>query len=252
MRRTRVIPVLLLSGGGVVKGKRFENYTYIGDPINAARLFSDLEVDEIIVIDIDATRDGRPPDLDMIRNLSSEALMPFCYGGGITSAAQVGEILRCGIEKVVINRAVQHDLSLISECSVEFGSQSIAVGIDYSNSFFGRTKQYDHIKRKRLTVDVVDSAIQAADAGAGEVMLTSVDRDGLMSGMDVSILSQVSSRISIPLIASGGAGSLEHIKEAERSGAAAVAGGSMFVFHGEQRGVLINYPTKEQLGKYLC
>lgn len=251
MRRTRIIPVLLIHQGGVYKTRKFKEPTYIGDPINAIRLFNDMEVDEIAVLDIDASKHNRGPNIEMIEMLSSEAFMPFAYGGGISTPRQACAVLQCGIEKIIINHAIQDDTALISQCAEEVGSQSVVASIDYKKVVFGGIKRFNHVAGRTIDESVVNFAIEAEKAGAGEVLLNSVDRDGTLSGLDIELLKVIAASVSVPIIACGGAGKLEHLSEAEQCGASAVAAGSMFVFHGKQRGVLISYPSEARLRKHL-
>jgi len=251
MRRTRVIPVLLIHRGGVYKTIKFKNPVYIGDPINAIRLFNDLEVDEIIVLDVDASKHAKSPSISSIEELASEAFMPFSYGGGVKTVDQASDILKCGVEKIIVNHAVQNSNQLITSIVSEFGAQSLVVSIDYKNKMFSGNRQFDHVTQTYVNKSVVDAAIVAEQLGAGEIMITSMDRDGLMKGMDLVMIKEVADSISLPLIACGGAGNLEHLQAAERSGASAIAAGSMFVFHGKQHGVLINYPKESKLREYL-
>jgi len=251
MRSTRLIPLILIHNGSVVKSIRFTNYVYVGDPINTIRLFNDLEVDEIIVLDIDASKSNKKPDLKTIENLTSEAFMPFAYGGGITSVALAEEILQCGVEKIVLNHAIQNSLSLIAECAERFGSQSVVASIDYKKKIFGGYACYDHVSEKILINSVEQSAISCSDYGAGEIMINSVDRDGMMNGFDAITIQSIAQSIDVPLIALGGAGNLEHVKSAEIAGASAIAAGSIFLFHGKQRGILVSYPKENILRKYL-
>lgn len=251
MRRTRIIPVLLIYRDGVYKTRKFKNPVYIGDPINAIRLFNDLEVDEIIVLDIEASKQEKAPDYKMIEELTSEAFMPFAYGGGIKTVDHARKILQCGIEKVVLNHAIQNSGNLITKCSQQFGSQSVVASIDYKKKMFGGNNHYDHVSKKTLKTSVVDAALTAEQAGAGEILINSIDRDGLMTGLDVETIQSVSNVVNVPLVACGGAGNLEHLQEAAQMGASAIAAGSMFVFHGKQRGVLINYPKEANLRQYI-
>ena len=239
--------MLLLHNGGVYKTTRFGNPAYVGDPINAIRLFNDLEVDEICVLDIDASKISSEPDYDMISDLASEAFMPFSYGGGIVSLPDAIRLLRLGVEKVVVNHSVQGNPSLIRELADEIGSQSVVVSIDYKKKVLSGKKCYDHVSGKSLGYNVVDIAVEAEQTGAGELLINSVDRDGMMAGLDLDTIAAVSQAVNVPLIACGGAGSLEHLSAAKNAGASAVAAGSMFVYHGKQKGVLINYPNESTL-----
>ena len=251
MRSTRVIPVLLIHKGGVYKTKRFKKPVYIGDPINAIRLFNDLEVDEIVILDVDASKHNNPPNFEFIEELASEAFMPFSYGGGIKTVDQAKNIFQLGIEKIVLNHAVQNNCKLITECADRFGSQSVVVSVNYKKKLFNGEMCFDHVSNNTLKINVIDAVIATEKAGAGEIILNSVDRDGLMAGLDVDLIKEISTIINIPIVACGGAGSVAHMQAAKEAGASAIAAGSMFVFHGKQNGVLINYPKEEQLSAYL-
>lgn len=251
MRAFRLIPVLLIHNLGVYKTKKFKRPIYIGDPINTVRLFNDLEVDEIIILDIDASKNKTEPNFDFIEELASEAFMPFAYGGGIQTIDQAQKIIQLGAEKIVLNHQAHKNNSLISDCAKRFGSQSIVVSIDYKKKIFSEEMLYDHVSKKILNKTLIDGVLDSQKAGAGELMITSVERDGQMEGMDISIIKKVSSLLSIPLIPCGGIGSLIHIKKAHQAGAEALAAGSFFVFYGKQNGILINYPKETELEKVL-
>jgi len=251
MRAFRLIPVLLIHNQGVYKTKKFKRPIYIGDPINAVRLFNDLEVDEIIILDIDASKNKTEPNFDFIEELASEAFMPFAYGGGIQTIDQAQKIIQLGAEKIVLNHQAHKNNSFISDCAKIFGSQSIVVSIDYKKKIFSEEMLYDHVSEKILNKTLIDSVLESQKAGAGELMITSVERDGQMEGMDTSIIKKVSSLLNIPAILCGGIGSLIHIKKALQAGAEALAAGSFFVFYGKQNGILINYPKENELEKFL-
>lgn len=251
MRSVRLIPVLLIHRNGVYKSINFNNYRYIGDPINTIRIFNDLEVDEICILDIDASKNSKSPNYELLEDLTSEAFMPFSYGGGIQTTDQAKNIFNLGIEKIIVNYAIQRNLNLIEECSNKFGSQSIIASIDYKKNFFNKKFCYDHVSKKKLNINIKDFVVLVEKAGAGEILLNSVDRDGLMNGMDTDLIQELSLITNVPIIACGGAGNLEHVKKASVAGANAIAGGSMFVYHGNQKGILINYPSKDQLQNYL-
>jgi len=241
MTRSRVIPVLLLSEAGVVKTTKFGAPVYIGDPTNAVRIFSDKEADEIVILDIEASRLGRDPDFSRIEQIAAEAFMPLGYGGGVTSLQQMERLFRIGIEKVIINSAVYTCPELLKDASRAFGSQSVVASIDLKKDFFGRTKIYSRSGTRRENVDLPGIIARVQDAGAGEVILGSIDRDGTMKGYDLDTISLAAKQLDVPLVALGGAGSIEHLDSAIRAGASAVAAGSMFVFHGRHRAVLISY-----------
>ena len=251
MIHTRLIPVLLIHQGGIYKTTKFKKPIYIGDPINTIRLLNEMEVDEIVILDIDASKQKKDPNYEMIMELASEAFMPVAYGGGLRTIEQAKKILNCGIEKIVINYAAQQSGELIKDCSRQFGSQSVVSSIDYSKSLIGGNRQYDHVTRKQLIKSPIEAAKIAQKMGAGEILLTSVDREGSMQGLDVELIHEVNQQLEIPLIICGGAGTLEHLKQAQKAGASAIAGGSMFIFRGNKRGILINYPNESLLRQYL-
>lgn len=251
MLRTRVIPCLLLRGQGLVKTVKFKNPTYVGDPINAVRIFNDKEVDELLFLDITATIERRPPQFDLIHDIATECFMPFGYGGGVHDIETAQKLLKLGSEKVVINSAAT-DPELIKRAANEFGSQSVVVSIDVRYSRLSKYQVFTHSGTINTKKDPVQYAKDAEATGAGEIVLTSIDRDGTMVGYDINLIKMVADSVNIPVVACGGAGRLEHFQEAIlKGGASAVSAGSMFVFHGPHRAVLINYPTQEQLEQYL-
>lgn len=244
MLRTRVIPCLLLQGSGLVKTVRFKSPTYVGDPINAVRIFNDKEVDELIFLDIEASRKQRQPNFQMISEIASECFMPLAYGGGIQNIDDISTLFHLGVEKISINTAAYVNPGLVSEAARRFGSQSIIVSIDIKKGLLGKKQAYYLGGAKKSRYSPVDAAKFMQDKGAGELLVSSIDRDGLMSGYDIDTLAEISSSVEIPVIALGGAGRVEHFVEAVTSGHAdAVAAGSMFVFHGKHRAVLISYPS---------
>lgn len=249
MRHARVIPVLLLSESGVVKTKKFSSPVYIGDPTNAVKIFNDKEADEIVLLDIDATRSGKGPNFTRIEEIASEAFMPLGYGGGVTSVSQMERLYRIGIEKVVLNSAIYSYPDLLEEASRIFGSQSIVVSIDVKKDLFGRYCLYSRSGTKKEKTSIEDLLERIQKQGAGEVILNSIDQDGMMTGYDLRLIALAGRKLSIPLVALGGAGSLEHLDEAIHGGASAVAAGAMFVFHGRHRAVLISYLKSSELQK---
>lgn len=251
MLLTRVIPCLLLKGTGLVKTIKFADPRYVGDVLNAVRIFNDKEVDEIIVLDIEAHAAPGRIRFDLVQNIASECFMPMCYGGGVTRVDECKRLFSCGIEKVSINTAAAANLGLVEAAAREFGSQSIVVGIDVRKTLFGKYAVVTHGGAKKQRTDVVAYARAVEAAGAGEILLTSVDRDGTGSGYDLDLLKMVTASVRIPVIASGGAGGLSDFKHAVDSGASAVAAGSMFVFHGRHRAVLITYPEPRELEQWL-
>jgi imidazole glycerol-phosphate synthase subunit HisF len=251
MRRTRVIPTLLLRGAGLVKTSGFRNPVYVGDPINAIRIFNEKEVDELVLLDITASRTGKGPAFAIIENIASECFMPVAYGGGISSVEHIRKILGTGIEKVVINNAALRQPDLVRDAAGEFGSQAIAISIDVKRRPFGRYEVYAEGGSKATGHDPVTYAKKMQDLGAGEILLASIDRDGAMAGYDLDLVSRVAAAVGIPVIASGGAGKVADFVDARRAGAAAVAAGAMFVFNGPHRAVLITYPSETELSAAL-
>lgn len=248
MFQHRVIPVLLLQDKGLVKTVKFKNPKYVGDPINAIRIFNEKEVDELIVLDITASKQKRGPDFSLIEDLASECFMPLGYGGGITRLEEMKRLFYLGIEKVIVNTSALRRPDLINEAAVHFGSQSVVASIDVKKNLWGRFTVYAHALKQRLDIAVVAQARDLEQRGAGEIMLNSVDLDGTMAGYDLALIRQVADAVSIPVIACGGAGKLADFRTAVyEGGASAVAAGSMFVFHGPHRAVLINYPKIRDL-----
>jgi imidazole glycerol-phosphate synthase subunit HisF len=251
MRRIRVIPVLLLHNRGLVKSVKFRNYRYVGDPINAVRIFNEKEVDEICILDITATKQGRGPDQEHISEIVSEAFMPLSYGGGITSIEQVERLFYNGVEKVVLNHAAVHDVGLIGRIADRYGCQSVTASIDHRSGWFGRNSTYSRNGEEKIGVDPVTLAKRFADAGAGEILLNSIDRDGTYEGFDLRTIEEVAQALKLPVVACGGAGSVDDLRRAIDAGASAVAAGSLFVFQRPHNAVLISYPAREKLEKEL-
>ena len=247
MLKHRVIPALLLRDGGLVKTRQFKDAKYIGDPINAIRIFNEKEVDELIVLDIVASKRRQDPDFAMIELFAGECFMPLCYGGGVSSVEQAGRIFDLGVEKICLQSAVLEDLTLISKIAERFGSQSVVVSVDIKRNWLKQPGLYESRTGKLHKLSWPDFARNAVLAGAGEVMINAVDRDGEMQGMDLDLIRDASAILSVPLIAIGGVGSLKDIKDAVHAGADAVAAGAFFVFHGPHRAVLITYPLYQEL-----
>ena len=247
----RIIPALLLRDNSLVKTKKFKKENYIGDPINAVKIFNDKEVDEIIFLDICASKKQQQPNFEMIEKISSECFMPLAYGGGIKTIEQVKKIFRIGVEKIIINSAAINDYNFLKEIINFVGSQSVIISIDVKRTIFGKYKVYSHQLEKNIETDLLDLLEIANEVGVGEVFINSVDRDGMMNGYDIELLNLVSSNINMPLIACGGAGNITHLKEGlNKGGAHAVSAGSMFVYHGKHNAVLINYLDKTQLSEF--
>ena len=248
--RRRVIPVLLLENGALVKTKRFKRPSYIGDPVNAVKLFNDMEVDEIVLLDIAVHKHGGLPDYDLISDLTSEAFMPLAYGGGVRSVNQMAHIFSLGVEKISVNTPLLRSYSLIEHGARQFGSQSIIASVDVKKGLFGDRFVYDHVYKRKTKLDVVKHCLALEQAGAGEIFLNSVDYDGMLTGYDLDLLDKVMAAVSIPVVVCGGARGLRCFFDAARRGAD-VAAGSLFVFSGGDGGILLNYPTKEQLNEML-
>ena len=252
MRRIRVIPVLLLKGDGLVKSVKFANHKYVGDPINAVKIFNEKEVDELSIIDIQATKEGRGPNIRKIAEIASEAFMPLSYGGGITTTAQVKELLFNGIEKVILNKAAVKNPALITEIAGKFGAQSVVASIDVKKNIWGKYKVYSDNGNNNTNLDPVEFAQQCEKAGAGEIILQAIDRDGTYAGYDLAILQKVATAVNIPVIIGGEAGNVNDFKKAVSEGhASAVCAGSMFVFRRPHNAVLISYPSQKELKEKL-
>lgn len=254
MLRPRIIPCLLVHNGGLVKTRQFADPKYVGDPLNAVRIFNEKEVDELMVIDIDASRLGRAPNETLIAQLAAECRMPLCYGGGVKTPEQVGRLVTLGVEKVAISSAAIEDDTLLSTAASRVGSQSLVGVIDVkAGGLLRRTEAVTHNATKRTGIDPVRLARRMQDAGAGEVMINSVDRDGMMQGYDLDLIENVRREITIPLTALGGAGSLDHVRQlVARHPIIGAAAGSLFVFKGKYRAVLINYPAREERDALAC
>lgn len=247
MLNTRVIPCLLLRDGGLVKTVGFESPRYVGDPINAVRIFNDKEVDELVFLDIGATPSGSGPNFELLADIASEAFMPFAYGGGVASLDQAKRLFALGVEKVVINTAAARTPRLISEVAEVAGSSSVMASIDARRNWRGQYSVYVNGGREECHTDPVSRAQEMERLGAGEILLNSINQDGTQSGYDIQLISRVSGGVSIPVVAVGGAGNLSHFREAVDHGASAVGAGSLFVFHGKHKAVLITYPERKDL-----
>ena len=247
MLKHRVIPALLLKNGGLVKTTKFSSPKYIGDPINAIRIFNTKEVDELMVLDIEASKLKREPNYSLIEQFAGECFMPLCYGGGINTVEQASKIFKLGVEKVCLQTAALDDINLIRQLADRFGSQSVVVSVDVKKDWLQRPKLYRSFNGQNSSVNWISFIKEAVDAGAGEILLNAVDRDGTLQGPDLTLIQQASAEIAAPLIAVGGIGSLKDIKDAVNAGASAVAAGAFFVFHGPHRAVLITYPQYQEL-----
>jgi cyclase len=243
MLRPRVIPTLLVSGGAVVKTRAFDDARYVGDPINAVRIFSDLGADELVLLDIDATRLGRCISAREVQRIGEEADMPLAVGGGIRTVAQMRELVAAGAEKVVLGTAAVESPGLVAQAADALGSSTIVVCIDVRTTASGREVRVRN-GRVRAAWKPEALASHLAASGAGEIIVQSIDRDGTRSGYDVELVRSVSSRVVVPVVALGGAGSVADLARAHREGgASALAAGTMFVLRGSRRGVLLSYPA---------
>ncbi|MEI2635675.1 MAG: AglZ/HisF2 family acetamidino modification protein [Methylotenera sp.] len=238
----RVIPCLLLQDGGLVKTERFKNPKYVGDPINAIRIFNDKYVDELIFLDINASQFNKEPDYDLIARIAGECFMPLCYGGGIKTLEQARKLVAIGVEKISINSMAIYDLELIKQLVSELGSQSVVGAIDIKRNFWGKEYVYDASKSRLTNLNPLIHAQNLVDAGVGEIFINDVSRDGTFSGYDVALVSSIADKINVPLIVCGGASSIGDMQDVFMAGASAAAAGSLFVFYGPHRAVLINYP----------
>ncbi len=251
MLRCRVIPSLLLDDGGLYKTRRFEKPVYVGDPINAIRIFNEKEVDELMVLDIGASKVGRQPDYALIEQFAGECFMPLCYGGGVRTVDDAQRLFAMGVEKVCVQTGALGDLALVKGIADRFGSQAVVVSCDVKRGWLGGRSLYAAATRRSDRRSWQDFARAAVDAGAGEIMVTAVDRDGEMNGMDLELVREASTMLPVPLIVAGGVGSLADIGAAAEAGASAVAVGAFFVFHGPHRAVLITYPRYDELRNLL-
>ncbi len=250
MLRTRVMPTLLIKGNGLYKGIQFKNHRYVGDPMNAIRIYATKEVDELVLLDIEARKNGKCIDPDIVQRVAKETMMPLTVGGGITTLDQAKALFNAGAEKVSLNSVAFDSPNLISEIANIYGNQSIVVSMDLKKNLFGKYQLYSESGLKKQKVNLVDHAKAMESLGAGELLVTSMDQEGTMQGFDIQLTSMISEAVSIPVIASGGAGSIEHMAQVVHDGHAdAVAVGSFFVFHGKRRAVLINFPLQSELQK---
>jgi cyclase len=250
MKIKRIIPCLLLRNKGLVKTLKFRESTYLGDPINTIRIFNEKEVDELMFLDIDATKNSAEPPFELINKISSECFMPFAYGGGINSLSQIDRIIRCGAEKIVLNSAFHLQENLVYEACRKFGSSTIVVSMDVRKDFLRGYQVFIKGGTMRTGLNPVEYAKKAESDGAGEILLNSIDRDGTMEGYDLELVKKVSAAVRIPVVACGGAGQLEDFRNViNEGGASAAAAGSFFVFHGKRKAVLITYPGYSEIKK---
>jgi cyclase len=248
MLKTRVIPCLLLKDGGLVKTIRFSNAKYVGDPINTVKIFNDKEVDELLLLDISASREKKGPAFTTISQIASECFMPVCYGGGVATLEQAKRIVGLGVEKIAINHAAVSRPEVVREIADTLGSQAVVVSVNVKKNWRGKYRLFDSATGKLTDRDPLDHAERVVGFGAGEVLVNDVDRDGTQQGYDLDLIRRFTDRLSVPVIACGGAWTTQHLRSAvKESRASAVAAGSMFVFQGPHRAVLISYPAYSEL-----
>ena len=247
MFRPRIIPVLLLKGKGLVKTTKYTNAKYIGDPINAVRIFNDLEADELVFLDISAVHENRTISVELVKQIGDEAFMPFGVGGGINNVKQAVDLIYAGAEKVILNTLFVEDPKMIFQISRTLGNQSVVVSIDVKMTFLGKYRICYKSGKKVTSMDPISAAKKAEELGAGEIILNYIPNDSIMAGYNYDLINIVSSKVNIPVVASCGAGNFSHFREAYNAGAHAMAAGSMFVYHGARRGILINYPDKTDI-----
>ena len=251
MLRHRVIPILLLHNDGLVKTKKFLDPIYLGDPINAINIFNDKEVDELVFLDIDATKYNKSIDFKLIEDIAQECFMPFAYGGGIKTIEEVERLFTIGVEKVIINTAL-HNKDLILEAISKFGSQSIVASVDIKKDDSAKYKVYSYVNKNTLDNDLLEYIKELEALHIGEILINNVDNDGIQKGYDIEIMNTLSQSVKIPMIACGGASSLDDMKNIIKyTKVSAVAAGSLFVFYGVHNAVLITYPKYKELEKIL-
>lgn len=245
--KPRVIPVLLLKNRGLVKTRKFKDPVYIGNPTNAVKVFNEKYVQEIVLLNIDASKNQKEPDYPALASICSEAFFPLAYGGGITSVESAQKILRIGFEKVVLNNVALSQPSLIKDISSQTGSQSVVACVNVTKKITGAYRVYNHVTGGTIKEDLVEYVKEIERLGAGEIIIQDVYQDGMMTGYDTRLIQKVSSAVTIPVIALGGAKDISDFAPAVKAGASAVAAGSMFVFQGPHRAVLISYPSRDDL-----
>jgi len=248
MFRPRVIPVLLLKNLGLVKSVKFKNHRYIGDPINAVKIFNDKKADELVFLDINASRENRLISLDFVHKVGDEANMPFAVGGGIKTIKDIRNILQNGAEKIILNTTVFENPEFIKEAADAFGSSTIVVCLDVKKNMFGKYQLVYKNAIKKIKENPMEFAHKIEEYGVGEIIVQSVDRDGTYLGYDIEMIKQISEAVSVPVVALGGAKDYTDFKKAVKKGfASAVAAGSLFVYHGPRRAVLISFPNRDEM-----
>lgn len=252
MLSTRVIVVLTIVDDGLYRTRSFKSPSYVGDPLNAIRIFNDKEVDELLVLDISADRTPTETKRKLYSKMASQAFMPTSFGGGVTSIEQMKDLFYLGYDKIVMNTSAIDNPELVSEAAARYGSQSVAVSIDVDKNLFGREEVVADLGTRRTGLGAVEHAKRCEVIGAGEIIIRSVRHDGLLQGYDLELISKVAAAVSIPVVAAGGAGTVEDLEAAIAAGAQSVSAGSMFVYHGKHRAVLINYLGPEELERDTC
>lgn len=248
MLRTRLIPALLLKDNALVKTVKFSSPSYIGDPINTVRIFNELEVDELCFLDITATNEKRLPNFRVLTEIADECFMPLAYGGGLNDFETVRKIFSIGFEKVIINTATHIMPRLVAQIATHYGNQAVVASVDVKRNFFGRYEVYSHSGKVNTKKNPVEWTKELEQLGVGEILLTSIDQEGTWKGLDVELIKQVTHRVTIPVIAHGGAGTVEHINEIiKTTNVSAVALGSMVVYQQKGMGVLVNFPDQHQI-----
>jgi imidazole glycerol-phosphate synthase subunit HisF len=252
MLQTRIIPVLLIHKGGLYKTKKFKKPKYVGDPINAIKIFNEKEVDELILLDIDASKENKEPNYKLIEDIASECFMPLCYGGGVKNLEQIKKIFSFGVEKISLNNILFEDDTLVKKAVEIYGSQSIVASVDINKTIFGKHAIYNYKTKKHTTLSYCNFINKLEKIGIGEILINCVYNDGMQTGYDLELLKIIANEVAIPVIALGGASSLEDFKKViVDTEVSALAAGSMFVFHGKHQAVLIKYPKRDEIEKTL-
>ncbi len=245
MDKNRLIPVILISKGGCFKSTKFRDLKYVGDPLNISKIFNQKLVDELIILDINASKVNLKPDFQLLEEISSECFMPLSYGGGISTIEDADKIFSLGFEKIILNNILFKDKKLLEVIAKKYGSQSVIVSIDFYKTFFGKYMIYCHANQKKLKIDYINLIKEYESFGAGEFFLNSVKSDGTMNGLDHKLFLEVKNSISTPLVLCGGLKDLDDAELAFSKGVSAIAGGSYFIYQGVQKAVLISYPTEK-------
>ena len=247
MRRIRIIPVLLLEKGGLYKTVKFKNPNYVGDPINAVKIFNEKEADELLLLDFRASADKRKIDFNKITEIASEAFMPMAYGGGITKLDEAKKVFDCGYEKIVLNSVLFENNLLVENIANIYGAQAVVGCMDVKKNFFRKNLVYSHSGKNKTGYTPLEWAAKLEEYGVGEIIINNIDNDGTWEGYNLEVIAEVSAKVKVPVIACGGAGSVDDFRKAVDAGASAVAAGSMFVYQKKGMGVLISFPSSLKL-----